>query len=78
MRRDDAMRRVAERGHALVHTHLCHAARRCYLLELLRRYGRKMRYAPSLADRPGAVRITSRRQLWRADGRPEPLPRRKG
>ena len=62
------MRQVAENGHALVHTHLCHAARRCYLLELLRRYGAKLTYTPSLADRPGALRITNPRQLWRGDG----------
>lgn len=67
IKNDDAMRGIAERGHALAHTHLCYAARRCYLLELLRRYGRKMAYTPSLADRPAAVRITHPRQLWRAD-----------
>ena len=37
-RHDGEMRQIAEQAHALVHTHLCDAARRCYLYELLRRY----------------------------------------
>ena len=64
MQNDAAMRRVAEQAHALVHTHLCHAARRCYLHELLRRYGRKMTYKPALTDRPGAIQVTKTSQLW--------------
>ena len=56
---DDAgSRRIGEQAHALAHTHLCDAARRCYLYELLRRYGKAMRYQPSLADRPGARLVT--------------------
>jgi len=62
---DSAMRRIAEQAHALVHTHLCHAARRCYLHELLKRYSRKLTYTPSLADHPGAIRITETAQLWK-------------
>ena len=59
-RQDDrGVRQIAERAHALAHTHLCDAARRCYLYELLRRYGRATTYQPSLADRPGARRVTT-------------------
>ena len=60
---DDGARRIAEQAHALAHTHLCDAARRCYWIELLRRYGAAMAYTPSLRDRPGAMRVTRRHQL---------------
>ena len=60
---DEEVRRIAEQAHALVHTHLCDAARRCYMRELLRRYGKAMTYRPSLRDRPGAMRVTNRGQL---------------
>ena len=55
---DDGARRIGEQAHELAHTHLCDAARRCYLHELLRRYGKAMTYQPSLADRPGARLVT--------------------
>ena len=55
---DDGARRIGEQAHELAHTHLCDAARRCYLYELLRRYGKAMTYQPSLADRPGARLVT--------------------
>ena len=60
---DEEVRRIAEQAHALVHTHLCDAARRCYMRELLRRYAKAMTYQPSLQDRPGAMRVTNRGQL---------------
>ena len=55
--------RPFEQAHALVHTHLCDAARRCYLLELLRRYGAAMAYKPSLRLRKRAMRVTNIGQL---------------
>ena len=67
--RDAEMRKIAEQAHALVHTHLCDAARRCYIYELLRRYGKAMTYKPSLEERPGALRITDRRELLSAHPR---------
>lgn len=60
---DERARRIGEQAHRLAHTHLCDAARRCYLIELLRRYGEAMAYKPSLSDRPGAMLATSPQQL---------------
>ena len=51
-RRDGEMRRIAERAHALAHTHLCDAARRCYMRELLRRYGKAMARAQGVRGAP--------------------------
>ena len=60
---DERARRIGEQAHRLAHTHLCDAARRCYLIELLRRYGKAMAYTPSLSDRPGALLATNPNQL---------------
>ena len=70
---DGRMKQIAEAAQTLVHTHLCEEARRCYLYELLRRYGRKMAYVPSPEER-GALRVTNAKQLiqfadTRANGR---------
>jgi len=54
---DAEAKKIAAQAQALVHTHLCAAARRCYLLKLLRRYGRAMAYRPSPAYRPHAHRV---------------------
>ena len=69
-RNDTAMRAISDAGRALVHTHLCDAARQCYLYELLRRYARRMTYRPSLDGRPHAVRIDHERQLGRRLAKP--------
>ena len=55
---DEGSRRIAEQAHHFAHTHLCDAARHCYLYELLKRYGKAMTYTPSLEDRPDALRVT--------------------
>lgn len=68
-RHDGEMRQIAEQAHALVHTHLCDAARRCYLYELLRRYGETMSYRPSPVDRPHAYRVTNRKHLMTVGSR---------
>ena len=73
---DDGARRIAEQAHELAHTHLCDAARRCYLYELLRRYGKAMAYQPSLADRPGARRVTRSEEVVFFDPTGAPPSRR--
>ena len=67
---DDAgSRAIAERASVLVHTHLCDAARRCYLHRLLVGYDKAMAYKPSPAYRPGAVRVVRKSELIVAEPR---------
>eukprot|EP00967_Tisochrysis_lutea_P092768 scaffold133845_cov33-Tisochrysis_lutea.AAC.6 len=66
---DSGSKAIAERASALMHTHLCADARRCYMHRLLMRYGRAMAYRPDLSRRPRAVKIEDRIQLERVDKR---------
>ncbi|EOD39318.1 hypothetical protein EMIHUDRAFT_108867 [Emiliania huxleyi CCMP1516] len=67
---DERSRKVAEAASSLVHTHLCEAAHRCYMHRLLTEYGRKMRYAPDMASRPGARPYPARRKGGWPGGKP--------
>ena len=67
---DERSRKVAEAASSLVHTHLCEAAHRCYMHRLLTEYGRKMRYAPDMASRPGARPYPARRKGGWTGGKP--------
>lgn len=60
---DAECRAIATEAQRLVHTHLCDAARRCYVERLLREYGEVVAYRPSPESRPGAVRVRAMKDL---------------
>ena len=61
LRRNDALaRKIALQGQKLAHTHLCDAARRCYVERLLRRYATTMTFRPTLSMYPHAYLVEDR------------------